>query len=72
MVRSARYPPRGAIVFYPEFTSEGHIGISAGDGFVITARSRPNDKGALVQREAFDAKSLPSYAGWAFPRDALR
>jgi hypothetical protein len=55
-------PPRGALVFYPSPASGGHIAISAGGGWVISANSSGSP---LVRQQRYN--SIPGYEGWAFP-----
>ena len=63
-------PPTGAIVFYPNLTGSGHVGIAVGSGYVVTA----NEDGTgtpLVRKELYNSSHLgPYYAGWAFPINA--
>jgi hypothetical protein len=65
------YPPEGAIVFYPTYEGvSGHIGISIGGGWVITA----NETGVtnpLIHKQTYNSfGSKSNYAGWAFPLNA--
>ncbi len=61
-------PPVGALVFYPGLTSEGHIGVSVGNGAVITARASANPS---VRQQGFSSFGSP-YKGWAYPTTAFR
>ncbi len=70
---TAKYPPRGALVFYPwpDFKwaqRAGHIGISVGNGAVISARGSIHGAG-YVQEHHYTA--LDGYKGWAFPLNTL-
>lgn len=67
------FPPEGALVFYPTLTSSGgtsktavgHIAISVGSGYVVSAN---NSGSPLVRRQKFN--SFAGYAGWGFPVNA--
>lgn len=62
------YPPEGALVFYPtDGGKSGHIGISTGGGWVITANETGVTK-PLVFKQKYN--SISGYAGWAFPLNA--
>ncbi len=65
-------PPRGAWVFYPGLTSQGHIAISLGGGKVVTADEFRNSAGCYVKVTHYNSIGGKSsyYVGWAFPYSA--
>jgi hypothetical protein len=71
---SSSVPPRGAFVFYPSpgfpwSQPEGHIAISLGDGYVVSARGTTYNP--YIQKQKYNNTSvLPGYKGWAFPKNA--
>lgn len=81
LIHSSGAPPVGALVFYPNLTSEGHIGISvgqyierpprSGEGHVLSAtvRYRPS-----VHEQGYRTVGSRSayYKGWAYPTNAFR
>jgi hypothetical protein len=64
-------PPRGAWVFYPSLTSQGHIAISIGGGKVIDP-GEVKVNGCYVHVATYNAVGGSSsyFRGWAFPYNA--
>ena len=79
LVHTTGIPPAGAFVFYPypylvlsgSETTDGHIAISAGMGFVVSALETKNP--GYVQETTYDfltgsgPQGHGAYAGWAYP-----
>jgi hypothetical protein len=66
---AAEVPPVGALVFYPGLTSQGHIGISIGNGQIVSA----NESTPSVLSQGYDSNNLKGYyEGWAYPKTAFR
>lgn len=64
---ASEVPPVGAFAFYPGDTSQGHIGIAVGSGYVVSATgSSPS-----VRAQKYGTFNAP-YKGWAYPTTAFR
>jgi hypothetical protein len=66
-------PPVGAFAFYPNIVSNGkdygHIGISIGNGKIISA----NESSPSITAQGYNAGNLSGqYKGWAYPATAFR
>ena len=76
-------PPRGAFVFFPNDkggivngVQEGHIAISIGGGYVISAGDSKDSTGCYLHKLLYNSSSFvttsgsSAYVGWAFPKNA--
>jgi len=76
-------PPRGAFVFFPNDkggivngVQEGHIAISIGGGYVISAGNTKDSSGCYLHKLLYNSSSFvttsgsSAYVGWAFPKNA--
>lgn len=63
-------PPVGALVFYPQLGgSQGHIGISVGENYIISATKTTNPP---VWQQLYNSFGSGQYKGWAYPTTAFR
>jgi len=63
-------PPVGALAFYPSLGGpQGHIGISIGEGYVISATETTNPP---VWPQRYNTFGSGQYMGWAYPSTAFR